>query len=428
MKLIFNCVVFLFTSFLLFSQEATNQCFNAGMLCPQETTSVSNIGATITFCPSCEDDFSLCFTPLNTVWVRFQTNSMGGEASLTGSNIVFNPGINNMNNSFNLAIFQASIPCDASSYTEMACLIDQSTNFNMDIPLLLPNTIYYLVLSGTQNNGATQASEVTLNLRISGDAVNRPAESLPFGASETTFCRGKAVYLNTDTTFCPGGNQTNWYKNNQFWLTTPINQIVVDDIEHNDEIYAESVCYTFCPQTVESNRITFNVLDFEINAGEDQEIFHGESVILTGTTSGVNYYWEPALWLNDPLVLEPVATPGETTTFFFTASNGICEKTDEVTVSVSEELKIPSVFSPNGDGINDTWEIPGTEKFPNIRIEVFDRWGQIVFESVSYNETKYWNGTHRGKTLATSTYYYVINFNDANVGEKTIKGAVSIVR
>jgi gliding motility-associated-like protein len=80
--------------------------------------------------------------------------------------------------------------------------------------------------------------------------------------------------------------------------------------------------------------------------------------------------------------LTPIAFPEETTTFFLTATNGVCERTDEMVVTVNKNLTIPTVFSPNGDGINDRWEILGTARFPNMKMEMMDRWGQKVFETV----------------------------------------------
>ncbi|MEO9257952.1 MAG: gliding motility-associated C-terminal domain-containing protein, partial [Crocinitomicaceae bacterium] len=85
------------------------------------------------------------------------------------------------------------------------------------------------------------------------------------------------------------------------------------------------------------------------------------------------------------------------------------------------------VFSPNGDGIDDTWKIKGIENFPDANVDVLDRWGQKVFQTVGYSSLKWWDGTSpSGKPLATSTYYYVINLNDAN---KTVqKGPITIMR
>jgi gliding motility-associated-like protein len=429
MRYIFFCIISLLIVYPVHAQVADNQCNNAGVLCPQTTENITNANATITFCPSCEDDFTLCFTPLNTIWLTFQTNAAGGDASLIGLNLNFDPTVNNNNNSINLAVFEAAIPCNAASYSEVACLTNQSTAFSLGLTALAPNTTYYVVISGTQNGpGALQPSQLSMDIRISGPAVNRPPASIVFGALPTVACSGDPVLVVADTTFCPEIDQYNWYLNDEFWFSTPTNAVYVDTLKNGDFIRVEATCFADCPVQVTSNTVTLTILNFEVNAGADVEIYAGESVILSGSTTGVNYYWLPAMWLNDPNSLNPIAFPEETTTFFLTATNGVCERTDEMVVTVNKNLTIPTVFSPNGDGINDRWEILGTARFPNMKVEIMDRWGQKVFETVGYNEQKWWDGTHRGKPVATSTYYYVIDLNDNSVDERVLKGAVSVVR
>ncbi len=70
------------------------------------------------------------------------------------------------------------------------------------------------------------------------------------------------------------------------------------------------------------------------------------------------------------------------------------------------ETEIPNIFSPNGDGTNDIFIIRGTEGFPNSRLEVYNRWGTLVYENDNYQSA--W----RGDELAEGTYYYVYLRND----------------
>jgi len=86
-------------------------------------------------------------------------------------------------------------------------------------------------------------------------------------------------------------------------------------------------------------------------------------------------------------------------------------------------LRIPNAFSPNGDGINDRWEIDGLRTVPGCRVEVFNRWGQPVYESQGY--TRPWEGTWRGRPLPTGTYYYVISISP---GKAQYTGWVALLR
>ncbi len=90
--------------------------------------------------------------------------------------------------------------------------------------------------------------------------------------------------------------------------------------------------------------------------------------------------------------------------------------------SLTDQFRINTAFSPNGDGINDTWTIKQLESLPNVRVGIFNREGKQVFESIGYEEP--WDGTFRGKKLPVDTYYYVIDIND---GEK-LRGYVFILK
>ncbi len=88
-----------------------------------------------------------------------------------------------------------------------------------------------------------------------------------------------------------------------------------------------------------------------------------------------------------------------------------------------DQLSIPSGFSPNGDGINDLWIIRNSELYPQLELKVLNRWGEMIFSSSGYDSP--WDGTHKGKELAASTYYYVINLGN---GDAPFSGSITIVR
>jgi gliding motility-associated-like protein len=79
---------------------------------------------------------------------------------------------------------------------------------------------------------------------------------------------------------------------------------------------------------------------------------------------------------------------------------------------------IPEAFSPNGDGINDRFEIKGLEKYKTVEIQIFNRWGNIVYQSNNYGvgdgKEGFWDGTGQTRTggstgpVPTGTYYYIL--------------------
>jgi gliding motility-associated-like protein len=422
-------IITLFSTLLLRSQIANNNCFAAGQLCPNDWVDVNNLNSTSQTCLSCQDDFDLCFTPLNTSWITFNTYESGGDMLLDIRNVQFEASVNNNNNSINLAIFKAAVPCVSQSYELIHCVLQMNNSINEIVTNLEPNAKYYIVFSGSQvGGGALEPSQASFQIRIGGDAVNRPTTNVTIGAVESQICLGAPLTLLADLTNCPEASQIDWYKNGVFWLTTPTNGITTNEVENGDQFGAQTTCYQDCPMARTSNTVTITVHDFQVDAGADLTISQGQGVMLSGSTDQSNFFWAPPTGLNNPNILNPIASPDVTTTFYLTASNGICEIVDEMTVYVISELVVPDVFTPNGDGINDTWQILGTENFQEVYVTVYDRSGQRVFEAVNYNPLKFWNGSFKGRSLPSSTYFYVIQLDRSLNTNQTLKGSVTIIR
>lgn len=110
-----------------------------------------------------------------------------------------------------------------------------------------------------------------------------------------------------------------------------------------------------------------------------------------------------------------------------TDDNG-CPFPATATVPVNErecitEMTVPTAFSPNDDGINDTWVIRNYELYPGIKVEVINRWGERIFRSDGYKEN--WDGTRNGQSVPSGTYYYVIDLGN---GDSPFSGSLSVLR
>lgn len=87
---------------------------------------------------------------------------------------------------------------------------------------------------------------------------------------------------------------------------------------------------------------------------------------------------------------------------------------------------IPTVISPNNDGLNDVWELDFIPLlYPNASVEIFNEWGQSLFYSDGY--TVPWNGTFKGEAVPDGSYFYVIRLN-ADVSPDLYKGVLTILR
>jgi gliding motility-associated-like protein len=106
--------------------------------------------------------------------------------------------------------------------------------------------------------------------------------------------------------------------------------------------------------------------------------------------------------------------------FVWTVHNGDCGTTaDTMLVRIKDclTLVIPDAFSPNGDGVNDTYVIHNLESYPDNSFQVFNRWGNKVLDRSPYNND--WDGTNQfgsvfGEQLPESTYYYVLDLNNGD--------------
>ncbi|AYL98715.1 gliding motility-associated C-terminal domain-containing protein [Mucilaginibacter celer] len=76
-------------------------------------------------------------------------------------------------------------------------------------------------------------------------------------------------------------------------------------------------------------------------------------------------------------------------------------------ITSAPKLTIPTIFSPNGDGVNDVWNITNLDAYTDCLLMVFDRAGAVVFKSIGYNRP--WDGTRNGRPLDMGTYYYIID-------------------
>ncbi|HCN82517.1 MAG TPA: hypothetical protein DIT07_02700, partial [Sphingobacteriaceae bacterium] len=163
-----------------------------------------------------------------------------------------------------------------------------------------------------------------------------------------------------------------------------------------------------------------------VNAGRDTVILEGGRSKLNPVVSGTNltYKWSPATGLDRDDIPNPVATPTEDITYILTVtSDQGCSALDEVFVKVLKSPEIPNTFTPNNDGINDTWTIKYLNSYPGCSVTIFTRWGVKVYRSIGYAQA--WDGKMNGNDLPVGTYYYIV---DPKNGRKMYSGSVSIIK
>ncbi|MDA0973173.1 MAG: gliding motility-associated C-terminal domain-containing protein, partial [Bacteroidetes bacterium] len=151
------------------------------------------------------------------------------------------------------------------------------------------------------------------------------------------------------------------------------------------------------------------------DAGEDITSFVNEAVVLGGDPTwgdASSFSWFPPQNLDNPSSPNPIYINQGTTTFIVTViDNNGCIATDEIIVTLDPTIEVPDGFTPNGDAYNNGWELANVGLFPGMVVQVFNRWGDELFQSPpGYPEP--WDGEYDGSPLPVGTYYYVIELND----------------
>lgn len=143
------------------------------------------------------------------------------------------------------------------------------------------------------------------------------------------------------------------------------------------------------------------------------------------------------IWYTDPEMTNilgtgtnqlPLSTLGTTSYYVSENLQGCYSPMDTVIVTVNDcyEFTATSAFTPDGDGINDTWVIAElSTRYPNNNVTIFNRWGQVLYNSDGYLTP--WDGKFNNKDLPVGSYYYIIDFNDA-LDTPNATGIVTIIR
>jgi gliding motility-associated-like protein len=163
-----------------------------------------------------------------------------------------------------------------------------------------------------------------------------------------------------------------------------------------------------------------------VNAGGTRYVLRGKTITLEPVVSedSVKYLWSPSNGLSDVTAKNPVVTGDFNITYTLqvTDSRG-CVNSDKTTVIVSPELVVPNAFTPNGDGINDYWDIKGLIAYSNATVDIFNRYGTNLYHSIGYPNP--WDGKYNGQQLPVGTYYYIIK---TNVNDQVLSGSLTIIR
>jgi gliding motility-associated-like protein len=230
-------------------------------------------------------------------------------------------------------------------------------------------------------------------------------------ASPLTFCPGDSTVLS----FALDPNATFTWSTGA--TTTSITVSNIDTV-----LLTVTDTITGCSAKDSAMTVVFQ-LD-SISAGLDTTIGINTPYMLTGYGIGI-VSWTPDTLLDNPTALSPYATIGANTAFILhitDANNCVQRDTVNLTVRYDYAFDVKNLITPNGDGMNDKWVIGNIESYPDNKVTVFNREGNVVFQKTGY--TNDWEGTFNGKTLPDGAYFYVLKFDNS---DKVLKGDLNIL-
>ena len=191
------------------------------------------------------------------------------------------------------------------------------------------------------------------------------------------------------------------------------------------------------PCTPSSDQVTITgvATPTSANAGLDQTLTFGTS---TSTLAGNVATTGTGTWT----VISgsaSITTPSSPTSGITGLSTGLSilqwtivnppcpSSSDTVTINIPEiPIEIPSVFTPNGDGKNDLFEIKHIDLYPEASIEIYNRWGDLIYKSDNYaNPANWWDAKYNGKESPMGSYVYILKLSE---DKDVIKGIISIVK
>ncbi len=267
---------------------------------------------------------------------------------------------------------------------------------------------YYVLVTNTV--GCTHLDSVTVSININPVAVTT--------FSDAIICSGDKIQLESS-----GGNSYRWLPASGLSSAVIFNPTATpaDTIQYMVIVSNQFAC-------ADTALIDIDVIERpRANAGPDKIIITGNQVQLSGTVSGqdISFSWSPAININNPLALKPIVTPPVDIDYVLNViSNAGCgTATDIVHVFVYKDIYIPTGFTPNSDGVNDTWYIPALSAFTNFNLSVFNRYGQIVFQTKDINLA--WDGKYKGLPQPSGAYVYILDMKE---GGAVMKGTFLIIR
>jgi gliding motility-associated-like protein len=238
-----------------------------------------------------------------------------------------------------------------------------------------------------------------------------------------------------DKYYCPGDTVTLTSNGGTYYLWSP-GEYLSDSTANSTKAYPIATSnYTLigvdnngCRDTIYTQ--VYVAPNANLYTGEDKTIYPGETASLFAAGNCNNFIWNPPTGLSATNISNPIASPASTTQYVVIGTTEFgCTDIDTVVVNVKPKslMDLANAFTPgNGNGVNDILRISHNGTITLNVFRIYNRWGQVVFETNDLN--KGWDGNFNGTPQPIGTYVYHIDAKD-NTGAVISKtGNVTLLR
>lgn len=244
--------------------------------------------------------------------------------------------------------------------------------------------------------------------------VNAPELPIDLG-SDTIYCPGKTYLLNAAN---PNFKAYQWQNGStdSVFIATSSGKHFVTATDYCNRTYSDTI------------QIIFK--DFGINLGKDTSICKGESIILSVPAGYHSYNWAPSYSTTHITPYKVEVNPEINTSYKVEAEvlTG-CKLSDTINISVEncpQYLYFPTGFTPNNDGLNDTFRPFTGGVFTKYELQIFNRWGQLVFKTTS--KSSGWDGLFKGQLQDNGVFVWQCKYQFEGKPEKLMKGTFMLIR
>lgn len=176
--------------------------------------------------------------------------------------------------------------------------------------------------------------------------------------------------------------------------------------------------FQFFDRALSAFEISSNSLGPDRIISNDTTVVAGSEVMINvGATCATSFNWNPISDLDDATILNPIATPSQTTKYELNITNASgCQTVDSIIINViteddvdCEKLLLPNAFTPNNDLLNDRFGISNLFLIQSIEyFEIYDRWGAKMWQTGNMSDT--WDGTFKGNAVNPGMYMYKVKY------------------